>query len=123
MVCEMKEKTMAGLWEEKEKEQKRFEQASAWGTLESYSLFPNNKRTKLSGYRMSSASSKKKKQQFLEEEFYRTPDLSLARQDLCHMQILLHKKSNASSSGVFLFSADHQSDRQSKQVKKSDKVI
>ena len=35
---------------------------------------------------------------------YRTPVLFLVRQDLCRMQILLHKRSNASSKGVvFVF--------------------
>ena len=32
---------------------------------------------------------------------YRTPVSFLARQDLCHMEILLHKRSNTSSNGVF----------------------
>ena len=34
---------------------------------------------------------------------YRTPVSSLAKQDLCRMQILLYKRGNASSNGIFLF--------------------
>ena len=45
---------------------------------------------------------------------YRTPVSSLARQDLCHMQNLLHQGAMRS---FFLFSADNQFDRQSEQRK------
>ena len=54
-------------------------------------------------------------------EIYRTLEFSMVRQDLCRMQILLHKRSNVSSKDGFLFSADYQVDRVSKQAKK--KVI
>ena len=59
---------------------------------------------------------KKKIGIFWRRNFGKT-DSSLARQDLCHMQILLHRRSNANSNVIFLFSADCQSDSASERGK------